>query len=98
MDNPNKPPTSEEPEAFPFPAPARSVRSPFRPKSLRRRQDQVPDPPPAVERPQTTVKFDASPATVNAALAKAGASPEDSVLVWKADADVEVVEEPDSDA
>ena len=88
MDTPKKPQASEEGEAPAPPAtdpsPSLPARSPFRPRSLRRRLAQIPDSPPAVERPSTSLVFDASPATVAAALAKAGASPDESSLVWRA--------------
>jgi hypothetical protein len=84
VDKKNKPqPTSGE-EVTPAPPPAPlQARSPYRPLSRRRRQDQVVEPPPAVERPSVSMTFDASPTRINAALAKAGASPEDPVLIWK---------------
>lgn len=84
MDKQNKPQqTSEEEVTAAATAPSLQARSPYRPLSRRRRQDQVAEPPPAVERPAVSVAFDASPTTINAALAKAGAVPEQVVLVWK---------------
>ena len=87
METPKKPQASEEDEAQALPAPAPSptlqARSPFRPLSLRRRQAQVPELPAAVERPSTALIFDASPTRVAAALAKAGASPEEASLAWR---------------
>jgi hypothetical protein len=103
VDNPKKPQTSEEEEALVQPAPASpprlSARSPFRPRSLRRRQAQAPEPPPAVERPSTSLVFDASPTTLSGALAKAGASPAEPSLNWRARAnpDSEVAGEVDAD-
>ena len=75
--------TSEEEVTAAPPAPSLQARSPYRPLSRRRRQEQVVDPPPAVERPSVSTTFDASPTRINAALAKAGALPEQPVLVWK---------------
>lgn len=102
MDTPKKPPTSDQEEvpAPPVPAPAPTpAGSPFRPLSRRRRQAQVPEPPAAVERPTTSLIFDASPTTVAAALAKAGASPDEPSLAWRAgrDADVDVEADEDGD-
>lgn len=78
-----EPQTSSE-EAGPVPAvkPAR----PFRPLSRRRRQEreQLVDPVSRVERPNTSVIFDASPATVAAALTKAKKSAADTTLAWGA--------------
>lgn len=106
MDTPKKPQTSDEGEVpappVPAPSPAVPARSPFRPRSLRRRQAQLPEPPPAVERPSTSLVFDASPTTIAAALAKAGASPDEPSLAWRpghdsdVDVDVEVVEDGDA--
>jgi hypothetical protein len=96
VDTPKKPQTSDEEEVsappMPDPSPTLQARSPFRPLSLRRRQGQVPEPPPAVERPSTSLVFDASPTTVAAALAKVGVSPDEPTLAWRAgqDADVDV--------
>ncbi len=88
MDNPKKPQTSED-ETAPAPAPpapSLKARSPFRPLSSRRRQFQIPEPVSVVERPDTSLVFDASPTTIAAALAKAGASPADPVrLAWGGD-------------
>jgi hypothetical protein len=104
VDTPKKPQTSDEEEAaappVPAPSPPRPASSPFRPLSRRRRQAQLPEPPPAVERPSTSLVFDASPTTVAAALAKAGASPEDASLAWRAgrEREVHVEREGQSDA
>ena len=105
MDTPKKPQISDEQEvaAPPVPAPSPSLpaRNPFRPMSLRRRQGQVAEPPAAVERPSTSLVFEASPTTVAAALAKAGASHDEASLAWRssqdsdADADVDVEEDGD---
>jgi hypothetical protein len=88
VDTPKKPQTSEEEEAPAPPAvepsPPLPARSPFRPLSLRRRQARLPEPPPAVERPSTSLVFDASPTTLAAALAKAGAAPDEASLAWSA--------------
>lgn len=102
MDTPKKPQTSDEQEVpappGPAPSPALPARSPFRPLSLRRRQAQLPEPPPVVERPGTNMVFDASPTTIAAALAKAGAPSEEAALAWRpsgdSDGDVAVVEIP----
>lgn len=87
MDTPNKPQTSDEEELpappVPSPLPAPPARSPFRPLSRRRRQAQLPEPPAAVERPSTSTVFDASPTTIAAALAKAGAPSDESSLAWR---------------
>jgi hypothetical protein len=101
VDTPKKPQTSDEEEVaappVPAPSPSLQARSPFRPLSSRRRQAQVAEPPPAVERPSTSLVFDASPTTVAAALAKAGASPDEPSLAWRpsqeGDVDVEVEED-----
>jgi hypothetical protein len=89
VDTPKKPQTSDEEDvpATPAPAPSPSLqaRSPFRPRSLRRRQAHVAEPPPAVERPSTSLLFDASPTTAAAALAMAGGSPEKPSLAWKSE-------------
>lgn len=98
MDTPNKPQTSDEEElpAPPVaaPSPALPARSPFRPLSRRRRQAQVPEPPAAVEKPNTNMVFDASPTTIAAALAKAGTSPVEPSLTWRPgdDADVDDIQ------
>ena len=100
MDTPKKRHTSDEQEVpappGPAPSPALPVRSPFRPLSLRRRQAQLPEPPAAVERPSTNLVFDASPTTIAAALAKAGAPSDEPALAWRpsddSDGDVGVVE------
>ena len=105
MDTPKKPQTSDEEEvtAPPVPAPSPSLpaRNPLRPLSQRRRQAQIADPPAAVERPSTSLVFDASPTTVAAALAKAGASPDEPSLAWSSsqdsDVDVEVQENGEAD-
>ena len=74
MDTPKKPQASDEEAAPPPapPAPPPSARSPFLPLSRRRREQQLARPVPAVERPDTSLVFDASPTTIAAALAKAG--------------------------
>ena len=101
MDTPKKPQASEEEEPpvppVPAPSPRLSARSPFRPLSLRRRQAQAPEPPAAVERPSTSLVFDASPTTLSGALAKAGA-PAESSLAWRGrpDPDPEVAIEVDA--
>ena len=85
---------------MPAPSPSLPARNPFRPMSLRRRQAQVVEPPPAVERPSTSLVFDASPTTVAAALVKAGASPDEAALAWRSSqdsgADVEADEDGDA--
>ena len=96
MDTPKKPQTSDEEEVpappAPVPSPALPARSPFRPVSRRRRQAQLPEPPSADERPGTNMIFDASPTTIAAALAKAGAPSAESSLAWRPgdDSNVEV--------
>ena len=107
MDTPKKPQTSDEEEVPALPAPASSpalpARSPFRPLSRRRRQAQLPEPPAAVERPSTSMVFDASPTTIAAALAKAGSPSDESSLAWRpghasgVDVDVNVEIELDED-
>lgn len=101
MDTPNKPQTSGEEEVPAPPAPAPSptlpARSPFRPLSRRRRQAQVPEPPAAVERPSTNLVFEASPTTIAAALAKAGAASEESSLAWRPGDDPRVDAEVDAE-
>jgi len=96
MDASKKQQTSDEEEApappAPAPSPSLQARSPFRPLSRRRRQAQPPEPAAVVERPGTSLLFDASPTTVAAALAKAGAAPEDATLAWTAE------DEPDRDS
>ena len=97
---PNKPQTSDEEEVpappVTAPSPALPARNPFRPLSRRRRQAQLPEAPAAVERPSTNMVFDASPTTVAAALAKAGAPSDESSLAWRpgddsaVDIDVEI--------
>jgi hypothetical protein len=103
VDTPKKPQRSDEQEVSDTPvpaAPALPARSPFRPLSLRRRQAQVPAPPAAVERASTSLVFDASPTTLAAALAKAGASPDEQSLAWRSshesDDDVDVDEDGDA--
>lgn len=85
MDKPNKPQTSDE-EATATPAavppPSLPARSPYRPLSRRRRQEQPVAPVPAVERPPSNMVFDASPTTIAAALAMAGAEPVEPTLAW----------------
>jgi hypothetical protein len=104
VDTPKKPQTSEEEEAPALPAadpsPTLPARSPFRPLSRRRRQAQLPEPPAAVDRPSTSLVFDASPTTLAAALAKAGASPDDASLAWspRSGSDLDVEVEPDGEA
>jgi hypothetical protein len=84
----NKPQQTSEEEAPPAPPPAPlQARSPYRPLSRRKRQEQAVEAPPAVERPVASARFDASPTKISAALAKAGASPEETVLAWTADGD-----------
>jgi hypothetical protein len=94
VDTPNKPQTSDEEEVpappAPAPSPALPARSPFRPLSRRRRQAQLPEPPAAVERPTTNLVFDASPTTIAAALAKAGAPSDESSLAWRPGDDSEI--------
>ena len=103
MDTPQKPQASEEEEALappvPDPSPTLGARSPCRPLSRRRRQSQVPEPPAAVERPSTSLVFDASPTTLSGALAKAGTSPAESPLAWRVrqNPDPEVAVEFDAD-
>jgi hypothetical protein len=103
VDTPKKPQASEEEEApappVPAPSPRLPARNPFRPLSLRRRQAQAPEPPPVVERPSTSLVFDASPTTLSGALAKAGASSADSSLNWtgRPVADPELTVEVDAD-
>lgn len=98
MDKKNKAQQTSEEEVTPVVTPGPlQARSPYRPLSMRRRQEQVVQPPPAVERPAITVRFDASPTRIGAALAKAGASPAETVLVWSvgAEADIEDSEAPE---
>lgn len=75
----NRPQTSDEEGAQPPPLLARS---PYRPLSLRRRQELEGEPQSRVARSTTRLLFDASPTTISAALAKAKAAPEDPTLVW----------------
>jgi hypothetical protein len=83
VDKPNKPQTSDEEAAQAPPAPTLPARSPYRPLSRRRRQEQLVEPEAQVERPVTTTKFDASPTTIAAALAKTGTSPDEVTrLSW----------------
>ena len=96
VDTPNKPQASDEEEVPAQPAtapsPALPARNPFRPLSRRRRQAQLPEPPAAVERPSANLVFDASPTTIAAALAKAGAPSDESSLAWRpgVDSDAEL--------
>jgi hypothetical protein len=94
VDTPNKPQTSDGEDIpvppVPAPSPALPARSPFQPLSRRRRQAQRPEPPSAVERPSTSLIFDASPTTIAAALAKAGASPTEPSLAWRPSRDSDV--------
>lgn len=93
VDKQNKPQQTSEGEPTPATPPVAPLqaRSPYRPLSRRKRQEQVVEPPPAVERPQASSRFDASPTTISAALARSGASPEASVLAWgEVEAEVEV--------
>lgn len=87
---PNKPQQTSEGEATPGTPPVAPLqaRSPYRPLSRRKRLEQIVDPPAAVERPPASNRFDASPTTISAALAKNGASPEESLLTWGADRSV----------
>lgn len=83
MDKPKKPHTSDEETAPPPALPHPSAQSPFRPLSRRRRQQQPAQPASAVDRPDTSLVFDASPTTITAALAKAKRPPAEPVrLVW----------------
>jgi hypothetical protein len=98
VDKPNKPQQTSEEEVVPeAPVAPLQARSPYRPLSRRKRQEQIVEPPPAVERPVATDRFDASPTKISAALAKKGVLPEESVIVWRAgDGIIEVeVEEPE---
>lgn len=72
----NKPQKTSDEEGTP--PPALLARTPFRPLSRRRRQEQLPEPEPAVERPAASSRFSASPNTIGAALARNGFVP----LVW----------------
>lgn len=83
MDKPKKSHASDE-EATPGPAMLHpSAPSPFVPLSRRRRQQQLPQPAPAVARPNTNPVLDASPVTISAALARAGRSASEPVrLAW----------------
>ena len=85
MDKQNKPQQTSE-EAVPPEAPAGPLqaRSPYRPLSRRKRQEQVVEPPPAVERPSVSLRFDASPTRISAVLAKTGTPQDEAVLVWRA--------------
>ena len=103
VDTPKKPQTSDEQEVPAPPAPTQSpalpARSPFRPVSRRRRQAQLPEPPAAVERPGTNMVFDASPTTIAAALAKAGAPSAELSLAWRPGDDSHVeIEREDGEA
>ncbi len=91
MDKQNKPQQTSEEEVTPeAPAGPLHARSPYRPLSRRKRQEQVVEPPPAVERPSVTLRFDASPTRISAVLAKAGTSQDETILVWRTSAEVEV--------
>ena len=103
METPKKPQASEKEEEalappVPDPSPSLQARNPFRPLSRRRRQAHVAEPPPAVERPSTSLVFDASPTTVAAALAKTGAAPTESSLAWRGDQDSDPEVAPEVDA
>ena len=50
----------------------------------------MPEPPAVVEKPSTNMVFDASPATIAAALAKAGTSPVEPSLTWRPGYDCDV--------
>ena len=85
MDKQNKPQPTSEGEVTPeAPAGPLHARSPYRPLSRRKRQEQVVEPPPAVERPNVSLRFDASPTRISAALAKAGTSQDEAILAWRA--------------
>jgi hypothetical protein len=85
VDKQNKPQQTSEEEVTPeAPVAPLQARSPYRPLSRRKRQEQVVEPHSAVERPNISQRFDASPTRLSAALAKTGASQEESVLVWSA--------------
>lgn len=98
MEKQNKPQQTSEEDAPPAPPPAPlQARSPYRPLSRRKRQEQVVEAPPAVERPVSNSRFDASPTRISAALAKAGASPEDTALAWTTGDDIDVeIEDPET--
>lgn len=88
MDQRKKPQKSDD-ETAPRPAllPP-SAESPFRPLSRRRRQQQRAEPASAVERPNTSLVFDASPTRIAAVLAKVGHSAAEPVrLVWSRNSD-----------
>jgi len=86
VDKQNKPQQTSEEEATPeVPVAQLQARSPYRPLSRRKRQEQVVEPPPAVERPVASSRFDASPTRLSAALIKAGASPDETSLTWSPD-------------
>lgn len=109
MDKPKKPQTSGEEEVpappAPIPPPALAPGSPFRPLSHRRRQAKPPEPPAAVERPSANTVFDASPTTIAAALARAGAVSDEPSLAWRpgvrsgddSDAEIHLDEDPGRD-
>jgi hypothetical protein len=100
VDKQNKPQQTSEEEVTPeAPVAPLQARSPYRPLSRRKRQEQIVEPPPAVERPSISQRFDASPTRISAALAKAGAPEQEPVLVWSAgDVEIEVeVEEPETE-
>jgi hypothetical protein len=98
VDNPNKrQPISEEEVTPEAPVAPLQARSPYRPLSRRKRQEQIVEPPPAVERPIASQRFDVSPTRLSAALAKKGALPEEAILVWTVGDEIQVeieVEEP----
>ena len=78
MDKQNKPQQTSEGEVTPeAPAGPLQARSPYRPLSRRKRQDQVADP------PNVDLRFDASPPRISAALAKTGTPQDEAVLVWR---------------
>lgn len=101
MDTPKKPQASDDEvvPTPPAPAPSLQARSPFRPLSLRRRQQQPAEPPSVVQRPATSPVFDASPTTIAAALAGTGTSPAQPIrLSWAQEADATGPAGGDSDA
>ena len=76
----NRPQTSDDEGAQPPPLLARS---PYRPLSRQRRQEQPVQAQPAVERPTTGAVFTASPNTIAAARARTGAAPDETTLAWR---------------
>lgn len=83
VDKQNKPQQTSEGEVTPeAPAGPLQARSPYRPLSRRKRQEQVVEPLPAVERPSISQRFE--PTRISSALAKAGTSQDEAVLVWRA--------------